>query len=100
VRAMAHITGGGLPGNLPRVLPKGLGARLELAAWPRPEVFGWLAGLGVEEDEMRRVFNLGLGYLVVVPAGEADEAIRIAVAAGHPAYRAGEIVPGAGVELV
>jgi phosphoribosylaminoimidazole (AIR) synthetase len=49
---------------------------------------------------MRRVFNLGLGYLLVVPAGEADEAIRTAVAAGHPAYRAGEIVPGAGVELV
>jgi phosphoribosylformylglycinamidine cyclo-ligase len=100
VRAMAHITGGGLPGNLPRVLPKGLGARLELSTWPRPEVFGWLAGLGVEEDEMRRVFNLGLGYLVVVPASEADEAVRIAVAAGHQAYRVGEIVPGDGVELV
>jgi phosphoribosylformylglycinamidine cyclo-ligase len=49
---------------------------------------------------MRRVFNLGLGYLVVVPAAEADEAIRIAGAAGHSAYRVGEIVPGDGVELV
>ena len=76
VRAMAHITGGGIPGNLPRVLPKGLGARLELASWPRPDVFDWLAGLGVEEDEMRRVFNLGLGYLVVVPAARGRR--------GHP----------------
>jgi phosphoribosylformylglycinamidine cyclo-ligase len=100
LKAAAHITGGGLPGNLPRVLPEGLGARLELASWPRPEVFDWLAGLGVEEDEMRRVFNLGLGYVVVVPTGEADEAIRISAAAGHAAYRVGEIVSGSGVELV
>ena len=100
VRAMAHVTGGGIPGNLPRVLPAGLGARLELAAWPRPDVFGWLAGLGVEEDEMRKVFNIGLGYLVVVPAAEANEAVRVADAAGQTAYRVGEIVRGDGVELV
>jgi phosphoribosylformylglycinamidine cyclo-ligase len=100
VRAMAHVTGGGIPGNLPRVLPAGLGARLELAAWPRPEVFGWLADLGVEEDELRKVFNIGLGYLVVVPEAEASEAIRVAVAAGQTAYRVGEIVRGDGVELV
>ena len=80
--------------------PPGLGARLELASWPRPDVFGWLADLGVEEDEMRKVFNLGLGYLVVVPAAEADEAVRVARAAGHTAYRVGEIVRGDGVELV
>ncbi len=78
----------------------GLGARLELASWPRPEVFGWLAGLGVEEDEMRRVFNIGLGFLVVVPAAEVDEALRVALAAGHAPYRVGEIVRGDGVELV
>jgi phosphoribosylformylglycinamidine cyclo-ligase len=100
VRAMAHVTGGGIPGNLPRVLPEGLGARLELATWPRPEAFPWLAALGVEEDEMRRVFNLGLGYLVVVPASEADEAIRVSGTAGYTAYRVGEIVRGRGVELV
>jgi phosphoribosylformylglycinamidine cyclo-ligase len=100
VRAMAHVTGGGIPGNLPRALPKGLGARLELATWPRPEAFPWLAALGVEEDEMRRVFNLGLGYLVVVPAGEATEAIRVAGTVGYPAFRVGEIVRGSGVELV
>ena len=100
VRAMAHVTGGGIPGNLPRVLPAGLGARLELASWPRPDVFGWLADLGVEEEEMRKVFNLGLGFLVVVPAAEADEALRVARAAGHTPYRVGEIVRGDGVELV
>jgi phosphoribosylformylglycinamidine cyclo-ligase len=100
VRAMAHVTGGGIPGNLLRVLPAGLGARLELAAWPRPEVFGWLADLGVEEVEMRRVFNIGLGFLVVVPAAEADEALRVALAAGQTPYRVGEIVRGDGVELV
>jgi phosphoribosylformylglycinamidine cyclo-ligase len=100
VRAMAHVTGGGIPGNLPRVLPAGLGARLELASWPRPEVFGWLADLGVEEEEMRRVFNIGLGFLVVVPAAEADEALRVTLAAGHTPYRVGEIVRGNGVELV
>jgi phosphoribosylformylglycinamidine cyclo-ligase len=100
VRAMAHVTGGGIPGNLPRVLPKGLGARLELAAWERPEVFGWLAGLGVEEEEMRRVFNVGLGYIVVVPAAEADEALKVAAHSGYEARRVGEIVRGDGVELV
>jgi phosphoribosylformylglycinamidine cyclo-ligase len=100
VRAMAHVTGGGIPGNLPRVLPAGLGARLELASWPRPEVFGWLADLGVEEDEMRKVFNIGLGYLIVVPDAEATEAVRVAAAAGQTAYRVGEIVRGVGVELV
>jgi phosphoribosylformylglycinamidine cyclo-ligase len=100
VRAMAHVTGGGIGGNLPRVLPSGLGARLELASWPRPEVFDWLAKLGVEEDEMRRVFNMGLGYLVIVPASEADEAVRVAGTAGYSAYRVGEIIAGSGVELV
>jgi len=100
VRAMAHVTGGGIPGNLPRVLPAGLGARLELASWPRPDVFGWLADLGVEEEEMRKVFNLGLGFLVVGPAPEVDEALRVARAAGHLPYRVGEIVRGDGVELV
>ena len=62
VRAMAHITGGGLPGNLPRVLPAGLGARVDERRWQAPAVFGWLAGLGVERGEMRRVFNGGIGF--------------------------------------
>jgi phosphoribosylformylglycinamidine cyclo-ligase len=66
VRALAHVTGGGIPGNLSRVLPDGLAAELDWGSWPRPPVFDWLAG-HVEEQELRHVFNLGLGYLAVVP---------------------------------
>ena len=71
VRALAHVTGGGLAGNLPRVLPAGLGARLDPASWERPPVYAWLDERGVPEDEQRRVFNLGVGFCAVVPAAEA-----------------------------
>jgi phosphoribosylformylglycinamidine cyclo-ligase len=96
-RAMAHITGGGLPSNLPRVLPDGLGACVDERRWPAPAVFGWLAGLGVERGEMRRVFNGGIGFAAVVPAAEAEAAIAACEAAGCEAWRIGEIVPGEGV---
>ncbi len=66
VRALAHVTGGGIEGNLARVLPAGLRARIDWGAWDRPPVFRWLAR-HVEEDELRRVFNLGVGYCAVVP---------------------------------
>jgi phosphoribosylformylglycinamidine cyclo-ligase len=68
VRALAHVTGGGILGNLSRVLPDGLEARIDWDAWERPRVFGWLAEQGVEEDELRRVFNLGIGMCAIVPA--------------------------------
>jgi phosphoribosylformylglycinamidine cyclo-ligase len=100
VRALAHITGGGLPGNLPRVLPAGLGARLDERRWPAAEVFAWLAGLGVEPGEMRRVFNGGLGFAAVVPQGEAAAAIQASEGAGCEAWQVGEIVPGEGVEYL
>ena len=67
VRALAHVTGGGILGNLSRVLPEGLEARIDWTAWERPAVFAWLAERGVAEDEMRRVFNLGIGMCAVVP---------------------------------
>ena len=64
LKAMSHITGGGLPGNLPRVLPDGLGVQLDLATFERPRIFDVLASLGpVEEHELRRTFNIGLGYM-------------------------------------
>ncbi len=70
VRALAHVTGGGIMGNLARVLPDGVGAVIDPASWERPAVFAWLAGHGVPEDELRRVFNIGIGYCAVVPAGD------------------------------
>lgn len=73
VRALAHVTGGGIMGNLPRALPDGVAAELDWGAWDRPPVFAWLAGHGVEEDEARRVFNLGVGYCAVVPAGDVRD---------------------------
>jgi len=72
VRALAHVTGGGLSGNLSRVLPEGLAARIDWDSWERPPVFGWLAEHGVEEDELRRVFNVGIGMCAVVPEAPAD----------------------------
>ncbi|HKC22983.1 MAG TPA: phosphoribosylformylglycinamidine cyclo-ligase [Gaiellaceae bacterium] len=72
VRALAHVTGGGILGNLARVLPDGVEARIDWGSWERPEVFGWLAERGVAEDELRRVFNLGIGMCAVVPAAPAD----------------------------
>jgi phosphoribosylformylglycinamidine cyclo-ligase len=68
VRALAHVTGGGILGNLSRVLPEGLEARIRWDSWERPPVFAWLAERGVDEQELRRVFNLGIGMCAVVPA--------------------------------
>ena len=77
VRALAHVTGGGIMGNLPRVLPGGLRAELDWAAWERPPVFGWLAEQGVGEEEARRVFNLGIGYCAVLPEADAGDGVVI-----------------------
>ena len=99
VRAMAHITGGGIAGNLGRPLPAGLGAEIDLSSWERPAVFTWLASLGVDEDEMRRVFNLGLGYAVVVADESTELALRTLEQAGERAWVAGRLVEGDGVIL-
>jgi phosphoribosylformylglycinamidine cyclo-ligase len=75
VRALAHVTGGGILDNLSRVLPDGLEARIHWDAWERPPVFGWLAEQGVEEAELRRVFNLGIGMCAVVPTPPVDAVV-------------------------
>jgi phosphoribosylformylglycinamidine cyclo-ligase len=80
VRALAHVTGGGILGNLSRALPDSLEARIEWDAWERPRVFAWLAEQGVEEGELRRVFNLGIGMCAVVPQAP-DDALVIGVLA-------------------
>jgi phosphoribosylformylglycinamidine cyclo-ligase len=74
VRALAHVTGGGITANLARVLPAGLGAVVDPASWERPPVYAWLDAQGVPEEEQRRVFNLGIGYCAVVAAAEAGTA--------------------------
>ena len=92
VKALAHITGGGIEGNAPRVLPDGCGMVVDPAAWPRPAVVQWLADQGVEEAELRRVFNLGIGMIAVVD--DADAAIA---ALGRDAWEIGAIEAGGGV---
>jgi phosphoribosylformylglycinamidine cyclo-ligase len=99
VRGMAHITGGGIEGNLARPLRSGLAAEVDLASWERPAVFGWLASLGVEEDEMRRVFNLGLGFAAYVRQDHTELALRTLEGAGEKAWVAGRVVAGEGVRF-
>jgi phosphoribosylformylglycinamidine cyclo-ligase len=72
VKALAHVTGGGILGNLTRVLPKGVTAEIDWNAWERPSVYAWLDERGVDEAEQRRVFNLGIGMCAVVPEVPAD----------------------------
>ena len=92
VKGMAHITGGGLVENVPRILSDAVQARLYRDAWPMPPLFGWLQQQGsIAEAEMHRVFNCGIGMAVVVAADDADEAIERLHAAGEQAWRIGEI---------
>lgn len=102
VRGLAHITGGGLLENLPRVLPKGVSARIETASWSVPTVFRTLEREGgVDRMEMYRAFNMGVGMVAVVDRGAADAVIQRLHGAGEHAWIAGEIVSGDGsVELV
>lgn len=93
ILALAHVTGGGFPDNLPRVLPKGRGAALDLTAFPVPPVFGWLAREGsVASDEMLRTFNCGIGMVVVAEREGADNALAALRAAGLEPVAIGEII--------
>ena len=92
IKGMAHITGGGLLENVPRVLPENTVAELEKAAWPRPKLFDWMQAEGnVAENEMHRVFNCGIGLVVVVAAADADAAMAELKAQGEAVYRIGKI---------
>ena len=92
VRALCHVTGGGIPGNLPRVLPEGLGARIDLTSYVRPPIFDVLARGGpVDEEEMRNVFNLGVGLLVVVAPDAAERTRAVLERAGERAWVIGEV---------
>jgi phosphoribosylformylglycinamidine cyclo-ligase len=95
VHAMAHITGGGLTGNVPRVLPEGCRAVVKRSAWREPAVFAALRDAGgVGDAEMLRTFNLGVGYVVIVSAGDAGRAQQALEAAGETVSVIGEIVAG------
>jgi phosphoribosylformylglycinamidine cyclo-ligase len=97
VRAIAHITGGGLVGNLPRVLPAGVAAELERSAWEVPRVFGEIQRRGnVADDEMARVFNLGIGMVVAVRPGDVARTLDVLQGAGHAAVEIGRLVPADG----
>lgn len=93
VKGMAHITGGGITGNLPRCLPESVAARVELASWTRPPLFDWLQQAGnVEPMEMLRTFNCGIGMCVVVSAADAEAALAHLKASGETVWQIGEIV--------
>jgi len=96
VHGIAHVTGGGLCGNLERILPPGVGIQLQRESWSVPPVFRWLQRLGdVADDEMERVFNLGVGLVLVVSSYYADSIQRLLADLGHSSWRIGEAVPGA-----
>lgn len=98
VHGLAHITGGGLTENLPRVLPEGLGAQIDLGAWTLPPVFKWLAAEGgLAQAEMLKTFNAGIGMVLVVAADRADVLAAELSAAGETVHRLGHVTPGAGV---
>jgi phosphoribosylformylglycinamidine cyclo-ligase len=95
VHALAHITGGGLTDNIPRVLPAGLEAALERASWPRDPVFEWLQRTGrIDAAEMYRTFNCGIGMTVIVPAARAQAALEFLAARGERARIIGEVRSG------
>jgi phosphoribosylformylglycinamidine cyclo-ligase len=99
VKGLAHITGGGLTGNVPRILPKKTRAVIRAASWPRPDVFQWLQRTGnVAESEMHRVFNCGIGMVVIVAAAAAARAASVLRAAGETVYEIGSIEKSAGAE--
>jgi phosphoribosylformylglycinamidine cyclo-ligase len=102
VHAFAHVTGGGLAANLTRVLPRGTGATVDRGTWCPPAIFSLLAGHGrIGQDEMERVFNMGVGMVAVVATGDADDAMELLKARGIPTWRAGEVTSGAeGARLV
>lgn len=100
VHALAHITGGGIPGNLGRSLPAGRRALVRWGTWPVPPLFSWLQGAGnVSPDEMLRVFNMGIGMIAIVPPDEADTVRRAATEADVETWLIGEVTAGEGVRI-
>lgn len=92
INGIIHITGGGFNGNIPRILPGGVQARLDTESWPRPGVYDWITRQGeLSEEELLRVFNCGIGMVLVVPRDQADEISHRLEGLGERSYRIGEI---------
>jgi len=97
VHAMAHITGGGLVGNIPRVLPRDCNAVINKSSWEAPKIFGFLQEKGpVEDGEMFRVFNMGIGYVMVVAEDFADSIMKKLARYGETVYKIGRVTTGVG----
>jgi phosphoribosylformylglycinamidine cyclo-ligase len=95
VKGLAHITGGGLVGNVPRMLPQGMRAVLRKKMWPRPQIFSWLQKNGnVAEDEMHRVFNCGIGMVLCVARDQVATATMLLKREGELAYEIGFVEAG------
>ncbi|TMN22778.1 phosphoribosylformylglycinamidine cyclo-ligase [Lentibacillus cibarius] len=101
VKGIAHITGGGFHENLPRMMPEGLGAEIDVSSWQKPDVFSFLQRVGdISDEEMYRVFNMGIGMAIVVAPEEADTVLRILETHGETATVIGKTVPEEGVHLL
>ncbi len=98
IKGMAHITGGGPTENIPRMLPEGCGALLDRSSWPVPPIFSYLQRLGqVPTEDIYRTFNMGLGFVLAVPAEQVEQVIALANELGETAYHIGEVIAGQGV---
>ena len=100
VKGLSHVTGGGIPENLGRILPVGVGAAIDAAAWPRPPIFDLIAAEGpVDEAEMERTFNMGIGMIAVVAPTDAAATLALLERSGHRAFEIGRTVAGEGVQI-
>ena len=95
IHGIAHITGGGLSGNIPRILPDNCDCRIDTTAWPRSEIFQWLQSEGsIDDTEMLRTFNCGIGLVIIVSSDTAAQAQQMLEASGETVYRLGEVQAG------
>ncbi len=90
IKGMAHITGGGIPGNLPRILPEGIYANIRIGSWPIPKIFSLIENIGnIPDDEMKKTFNMGIGYVMVVSKSAAEDAVSLLNKSGYKAFLIG-----------
>jgi phosphoribosylformylglycinamidine cyclo-ligase len=95
IKGMAHITGGGIPGNLPRIVPEGICAHIKSGSWPVPPIFQIIEKIGnIADDEMKRIFNMGIGYIIIASKDTSGDAISLLHKAGYNAFIIGNIEKG------